>query len=580
MNRKVPFLRMWKVSFVCLVLSILWGASPGWAKGPTADERARYEALAAGVPNQAGYAFLVAHFDRSLSSLNELLVKFAANSSKFDLAQFEQTVKGTFGYNPFHPEELNQSGLDVSKGFSAFGLGQEGPPLIVAATSDTAKARKSLETLALNVGNAKPCEIEEKWGSTRTTFRLSCTPDSKVVLMLAERNGMIYMMFFPETPAWAERHFQAALELKPADSLAKAAYFSALLDRIEPGSSLVQVGDYQTFLKDVKSDVSLLQEKAGTTAETEEQKAALSDLDSLVKWAGVFDGQIAGMTFSNKKLAFVHAVTGPKDKVKKFSSQMKAVGNSRLNSLKLNPDTLGSMRFFALAKEWVEVFSKDVPAWSSSFEKVEAEFLKESGLNIRDDIFALSNGELLVNLYGVAPLDQTACMGQGLGELDLLRHFRLVAATGIRKGANAKGFVKKINTIADKRSLVRKPVGKSGTMHEIVVNGLPLQYGYEKQVFFVGIGTQALQTALKNRRKIEGFTGKDRVMQLKMDLPKAAKSMEALRPDAACTNTQIHQVFKFWEQEILPTLFAFDAFTLYTVHHKDGFSTHGELTIR
>ncbi len=580
MNRKPSIERRLAIFLPLFVLLTFWTSFSAEAKGPSADERARYEALASDVPNEAGYAFLVARFDRSLVSLNELLVKFASNSSKFDMVQFEQTIKGTFGYNPFHPEELNQSGLDVSKGFVAFGLGQEGPPLIIASTSDMAKARKSLETLALNVGNAKPCETETKWDAELTQFRLSCTPESQIVLSLAKRNDKIYLMFFPGSQEWSERHFKAALSLKPDQSLKKTSYFPALLDRIEPDSSLVQVGDYQAYLKDIQSNVSRLQEQAGQSAETAEQKEAIADLDSLVDWAKIFNGQIASLTFNNKKLAFVHAVTGPKKEVSKLSRQMGIAGVSRLKNLKLNPDTLGSIRFLAMAKEWVEKLSKDVPAWSRSFDKVEAEFEKETGLNIRKDLFELSNGELLVNLYEIAPLDEAACMGQGLDDLDLLRHFRLVAATGIRKGIAPKSLIGKINAIADKQKLNRKPIGKGGKLFEIVLQGLPLQYGYEGKVFFLGIGTDALQTAMKNRKKIKGFKEKNRVMQLSMDLPKAAKSMEHLRPDAKCSNTQVHQVFKFWETEILPTLLAFQTFSVYTESHKDGFTTHGELTIR
>lgn len=546
----------------------------------SADKDA-YMNLAQRVPKDASVVALFANLDRSVGVVDTLLQRYAQTDPTFQYNQLVLSLKGPLGFNPLSAQELAGAGLDMSAGIAAFAFRQDGTPLLTMRAVDPAKARASLDHVALQINQSRPFEAPVGADGVRSVFYTQTgTPAGDVTLAVAFKDKVLLLMFAPESKEWFDRHVKAALELSPPQSLATDAAFTRLLGRLEPDTAFVSYNNYAQYLKDLRSGAKKLSDQLG-------QGGGLGDVSPLLfmeqalSLAESFTAQIFAVSLNAQGAGFVHEIMGPPDKVKTFRELFAVASPRAFDKLPLAADPIGSLYATLNFRKVYERLIGGKSETKEAYTKWNTLVKTESAVDLEKDIYDNLTGELAVLFYGIAPIPADLAKAPRVSQAEVANLANLVFVVGLKNPAGTVELLKAARGKLDQAGKPAKSLDRQGfsVLQHMHADGLDLYMGVRGNLFVFGIGKGSLDAAFGKPGTLNLVEGPDVVAHLKMDFGRLVTTMENLKPPAGATNTQLFQQYQMWSTQIAGKLKFVKRAEAKSVQGAEGFRTSGRLTL-
>ncbi len=383
-------------------------------------------------------------------------------------------------------------------------------------------------------------------------------------------------MAAPTNKDWFIRHVKATHGLKTAQSIAADRNFKTLLQRLEPGTSLVSYNNYAQYVKDLKKSAqnlkTTLQKEAGPDV------SGLDLLNTTTAFAEGFTAQIFGVKIDSERASFVHELTGPKKKVQEFRtffapSSKKSV--SRLAILQRPIGLLyGNVNFDSIDR----FLEKKSAIYKTELRKLSERLKKESGLDIEKDLLANAGGPMLAAYYGQEPLPTSITDRREVRQEELAALAKLAFAAVVKDPKGTAEMLKKVEAGQKAAGKAFSTVTIAGSsFYEVNSQGLPIQFGVHRDLFLLGIGKNALRAALEGKNPLNTAVFEDTLGYFNVDVGAFAATMENLKPPPNSLNTQLHQQYRVWKLKAADKVRFMKALEARTVEVKGGFRSTGEI---
>lgn len=540
------------------------------------SEKAAYIALAERIPKDAAFTAMAARMDETAKTLNTILKRYQSVDSSFQYDKFVASLKGGLGFNPLVPGELAETGLDAAYGLGAFSLSQDGQPLINMRFSNIVNGQKTLEATltSLAEGRFAPEQTYKEYRVRLLTQDGQST--GKLKAAYAIKGDQVYLMPEAANLAWFYKHLDAVSALLPGNSLAGEKAFKTLLARLDAGTSFVTYNNYEAYYRELKRGSQRLKESVlGKDA------AALSGLDLLddaTAMAEGFTAQIVAVTISPYKIGFLHQLNGPKAKVAEIQKLLRPNTASMFNTLDISTDYIGVFEasFDPLAMR--SFLAKRSPAYLREYTKWNATVAEKSHIDFDREIIDNLSGEVAAFYYGMSAMPASLSNAKSLNNTDTMAMAQLVIVAGLKDPAQAKALLERAEKAirADGQTTKMSTIPSVGEFIELSPNGLPMMLGVHDKWIVLGIGSEAIKAAFDKRGSGPKFDS-GAALSLSFKMKAFVRAMNKLKPAADSPNTQLHQLYKVWNEQISSKLNFLDQLTIKSSLAADGFITRGEL---
>ncbi len=574
------------VSWMVWLVVAVFSSSTLWAAMPDREQEA-YKKLAEGIPQTAPWAVMAYNIDKTVLALDGILKKYGKVDPTFRYEQVLMTLRGGMGYNPLDPNELRQMGFDLDRGVAAYSKTTEASPLIILTASDQVKVRQTLDFFAKNMARTQACQAEKTLNTTVQYFAVDCARKAETLTFAyAVSDSRIMLMADPQSETQFLDHVKGVINLQPAKSLAQDKNFAKLLGQLDPGTGFVTYQNYKEYIKNLKKTSKDLQSRFDISQYKD--LGFLKDANHVLNFADNFEAQIFGLSITPKNVKFVHQLRGNPKKVKKVLNLFTVQGKPRLATMSMNPKAVGSLAYVFRSDTMLNELRKVSPGFKTAVDEWEAKFREALNIDLQKDILSAFTGEVLISYYGMNPPPQRILNGKGVSEGDLVSVQKVVMASAVKNKGKVSRLMDRLQSI--KGIQATKPELPI-TLDEITVNGatflvmtpkdptlqFPITLGQQGDVFYLGVGEKAIETALAQRGKLVKGSDENLIAQLRFAFPSFILEMQKLNPPPTSSNTQLHQQYRIWKMQFEP-FFRFMKDLEITTYREDwGTLTRGSL---
>ncbi len=561
------------------ILAIWFGLCSTALAGLNEGEVNAYLKLARQIPKNTSFAFMATNVDASLTAFDSILKEYHQTDPSFRYDQVILSMKGALGYNPFDSADMLASGFDFDFGVAAFSLTHEAPPLVIVKAKNTEAVEKVLVTLAMQMGQLVPCPDESFEKMKLRYFSQDGTVNTRPGLGYAIKNNMVYLMAEPGDRESFKRALKNTVGLVKSKSLAADRGLANMLKHQKKCPALISYSNYHEYVKSLKRGTAQIKEELKNQAATPDEQSALMLLDEVSAFADGFDAQIFALTLESDKITFVHELVGPKKKVREFKNMFRGDKGVKRGQLDLSKKVAGYLYGAIDLKAFEDFLTRNRPDIEKSFVDWKKRLQTDGGIDLDADVVNNLNGEMAVLYYGLSPIPAEVAQSNTVTETQMVNLAKLVFAAGVRDSAKAQAVLDRSEKTAISKGTPPETFSIGGVSYRRVnVDGLTMEYGLHGDLFLLGIGNRAIEAALAGPRGLSVVADDSSMGVLHLDFATVIRSMENLKPPADSPNTQLHQQYNIWKQQVAGKLSFFKQLRIVAEPINSGFRTEGVLS--